>query len=311
MSKSGVLILFGLASFFTGQHLLAQDDVPHILFITQSKGFVHQPVNRGQATRSPAELAMMQLAKDSGEFTVMCSQTAEADFTKENLQKFDIVAFYTSGDLPIAESDFDYFLQEWLPMRGHGVLGFHSATDTLKNYQPYWDLIGGSFESHPWTANTIVSMLVHDPDHPAMQPFTEGERFVVQDEIYQYKNWQPEKVRVLMSLDMENTELKRPYHVPVSWCKQVGEGKLFYNNMGHRAETWQNPAFLKSVVQAVRWIANKEDGSAEPNPEVSKAQHQASLEFARAAGITAESLEAEAKARRAAAAAREAARQKK
>jgi uncharacterized protein len=284
-----------------------QQDVPHVLFVTESKGFVHQPVNRGEATRSAAELAMLQLSKDSGEFTVAFTQDTAADFTKENLQKFDIVAFYTSGDLPIEEETFNYFRNEWLNQAGRGVLGFHSATDTLRNYKPYWDLMGGSFESHPWTAESTVTMLVHDATHPAMRPF-EQQRFEFKDEIYQYTNWQPEKVRVLMSLDMEHTQLKRPYHVPVAWCKQIGQGRLFYNNMGHREETWSNQAFLDSIVGAVRWIAGKEQGDASPNPELSQAQHADSIRFAHAAGVTEEKLEAERKAREAAQRARRAAR---
>ena len=265
---------------------LAQEVIPRVLFLTQSKGFVHNPVKRGAATRSGAELAMMQLAKDSGEFTVVCSQSCEADFNKERLQDFDIVALYTSGDIPIPANEFDYFLKDWLPQKGHGLIGFHSASDTLKEFEPYWDLIGGTFNSHPWTANATVNMKIHDPEHPAMKPF--GSSYEIRDEIYQYDHWQPEKVHLLMSLDMEKTELKRPYHVPVAWCKQIGDGKMFYNNMGHRDETWQNEDFLKSIVGAVRWIAGKEQGDAEPNPAVSAAQHAESIKFASAAGITAE-----------------------
>lgn len=265
---------------------LAVEVKPRILFITQSKGFVHNPVKRGEATRSSAELAMMQLAKDSGEFTVVCTQSCEADFTKERLQDFDIVALYTSGDLPIAVNEFDYFLKEWLPQKGHGLLGFHSASDTFKEFEPYWDLIGGTFNSHPWTANSTVTMKIHDQEHPAMKPF--GSSYEIRDEIYQYDHWQPEKVHLLMSLDMEKTELKRPYHVPVAWCKQIGDGKMFYNNMGHRDETWQNEDFLESIVGAVRWIAGKEQGSAEPNPAVSEAHHAESIKYANAAGVSAD-----------------------
>ena len=293
MQKIALCLAFLLSMSPLGRPLLAQDNgteeqaKPRILFLTQSKGFVHNPVKRGEATRSGAELAMMQLAKDSREFTVVCSQSCEADFTRERLQDFDIVALYTSGDLPIVEGEFDYFLKEWLPQKGHGLIGFHSASDTLKEFEPYWDLIGGTFNSHPWTANSLVTMKIHDPEHPAMKPF--GSSYEIRDEIYQYDHWQPEKVHLLMSLDMAKTELKRPYHVPVAWCKQIGEGKMFYNNMGHRDETWQNEDFLNSIIGAVRWIAGKEQGNAEPNPAVSEAQHAESIKQAHAAGVTAES----------------------
>jgi type 1 glutamine amidotransferase len=75
-----------------------------------------------------------------------------------------------------------------------------------------------------------------------------------------------------MSLNMAKCNPKKPYQVPVAWCKEVGEGRMFYNNLGHNEATWTNPTFLKSVEGAVRWVAGLESGSAAPNPEVSKAE---------------------------------------
>lgn len=257
-----------------------EDEPPRVLFITQSKGFVHSTVKRANGERAIAELALMQLAKDSGEFSVEFTQDVKADFTKERLEEFDIVAFYTSGDLPISESEFMYFLNEWLPQKGHGVLGFHSATDTFKNFEPYWDLMGGTFAGHPWGAGSTVTMRVHDLEHPAMKPFGQA-TFEFQDEIYQYDHWQPKKVHVLMSLDMQGTAIKRPYHVPVAWCKKIGDGKLFYNNMGHREDTWRNQPFLDSILGAIRWIDGQVEGDARPNPKVSAEQHEKSIEAAK------------------------------
>ncbi|MGB7347010.1 MAG: ThuA domain-containing protein [Pirellulaceae bacterium] len=269
------------------------DEVPRILFLTQSKGFTHGSVNRKEGTRAPAELAMLQLAKDSGAFTVTCSQNAEADITKENLQQFDIVAFYTTGKLPIADADLEYLLGDWLHEKGHGFIGFHSATDTYKDHQPYWDMVGGTFNGHPWGAGSKITVKVHDTAHPAMKPFDES--FEFQDEIYQYNHWQPEKCHVLMSIDMAATQTKRPYHVPIAWCKQVGQGRMFYSNLGHREETWRDQRFLDSIVAAVDWVTGKTDADASPNPEVSAAHHKASVEASHAAGITQERLDAEKK----------------
>ena len=85
-----------------------------------------------------------------------------------------------------------------------------------------------------------------------MQPF--GKEFVHQDEIYQYVNWQPEKVRVLKSLDMTKCNPQKPYHVPVAWVKSWGDGKVYVNNLGHREQTWTHPAFLESIPQAFRCL---------------------------------------------------------
>ena len=241
-----------------------------VLMLTQSKGFTHGSVRRPDGKLAPAEVAMIQLGETTGLFDVDCTQDAAADFTKKNLQNYDIVMFYTTGKLPIAEEDMNYFLKEWLPTKGHGFIGFHSATDTYKDFEPYWDLIGGTFNGHPWNAGTTVTVSVHDKSHPAMKAFTE--EFTIQDEIYQYRNWQPKKVHVLMSLNMAKCKPSKPYHVPVAWCKNVGEGKLFYTNLGHRNETWADKRFLGSVTGAVNWILGNAEGDATPNPDVSAAQ---------------------------------------
>lgn len=255
-----------------------------ILFLTQSKGFMHGAVRRPKDDLAPSEVAMKQLAQETGLFTVDCTQDAEADFTKENLQNYDIVMFYTTGELPIADEDRDYFINEWLKQEGHGFIGVHSATDTYRNknkneeFRWYWEMVGGTFNGHPWNAGTTVTMTVHDPSHPTMRPF--GSEYVIKDEIYQYFNWQPEKVRVLMSLNMEKTEPKRPYHVPVAWVKAWGEGKVYVNNLGHNNSTWTNKDFLKSLEMAVKWIRNEADGETQPNPSVSEEMEERSKKAA-------------------------------
>ncbi len=248
-----------------------------VLFLTQSKGFTHGSVRR-RGELAPAEIAMKQLGQQTGLFDVDCSQDAAADFTKENLARYDVVMFYTTGVLPISDEAREYFVNDWLKQKGHGFIGFHSATDTYRfkpdhrdfeKHKWYIEIAGGSFNGHPWGAGSDVVLHVHDPSHAAMQPF--GTEFEHKDEIYQYYNWHPENVRVLMSLDMGKTKLKKPYHVPVAWCRSWGDGKIFMNNLGHREDTWTNEAFLKSTENAVRWVLGELEGETTPNPDVSKA----------------------------------------
>jgi uncharacterized protein len=254
----------------------AVDDPARILFVTQSVGFRHGSVTRPEGKLAPAEVALIQLGQQTGRFKVDCTQDAAADFTRENLANYDIVAFYTTGDLPIAEADRDYFFKDWLPQRGHGVLGFHSAADTFHEYEPYWDMIGGTFISHPWNSGSTVTLINHDPENVCVEPF--GQEFVVKDEIYMYRHWQPDKVRVLLSLDYSRSPTKNPvptehgHHVPVCWIKQIGEGRLYFNNLGHNETTWTNEAFLNSIANAVEWIRGAKEADATPNPEVSAAQ---------------------------------------
>jgi type 1 glutamine amidotransferase len=106
-----------------------------------------------------------------------------------------------------------------------------------------------------------------------MKPY--GSEFQIKDEIYQYRNWQPENVHVLASLNMAKCKPQKDYHVPVMWAKQWGDGRIFYTNLGHNPGTWTDKRFLESTKIAVKWVTSQIDGDATPNPDVSAAQEKA------------------------------------
>jgi type 1 glutamine amidotransferase len=273
-----------------------------ILMVTQSQGFKHGSVTRKEGQLAPAEQALTEIGIKSNLFRVDCTQDVAKDFTKENLKNYDIVFFYTTGDLPISDEAKDYFFKEWLPTKGHGFIGAHSAADTFHNYQPYWDMIGGTSNGHPWNSGDTVTISVHDQNHPASKPW--GEEFSIKDEIYRFKNWQPEKVRVLMSLNMAKTtnkideqiqnqiknaekngkpeeaaKLKEqlgqgPYHTPILWVKNYGDGKAMHMSLGHNESVWENETYRASLLGGIRWVLNLDEGDATPNPELSAQQEK-------------------------------------
>ena len=122
--KSRLLFaVVSLVGFFATECAFSADAPAHpakVLFLTQSKGYHHSSVTRsrdseapspGKQTLSAAEIAMTQLGQQTGLFEVHCTQDAAADFTRENLKNYDIVMFYTTGDLPIKHEDLEYFPQ--------------------------------------------------------------------------------------------------------------------------------------------------------------------------------------------------------
>ena len=88
--------------------------------------------------------------------------------------------FYTTTDskrsdvLPIPNDVLEYFLNDWLKQKGHGFVGFHSATDTYHNTKAYWDMIGGTFNGHPWGSGTTVTITVNDPEPPRLAAVRQG-----------------------------------------------------------------------------------------------------------------------------------------
>ena len=269
---SGLLLLAVLAAVGDMNYANAKDGPVRILFVTQSAGFRHGSVTRKEGNFSVSERVMTELGISSNEFRVDCTQDVAKDFTKERLEHYDIVMFYTTGKLPIAQENQDYFFNDWLKKKGHGFIGTHSAADTFKDYEPYWDMIGGSFNGHPWGSGATVTITNHEPKHPIVKAW--GKEVTLKDEIYQFTNWQPEKVRVLMSLNMEKTSLKKPYHIPICWCKSYGEGKVFHMSLGHREDIWTNETYQQSILGGIRWIVGKEKGDSNPNPDLSKAQEE-------------------------------------
>jgi type 1 glutamine amidotransferase len=228
-------------------------------------------VTRKDQPLSPAERAVTELGISSGLYRADCTQDCST-ITKEQLDGYDLVLFYTTGNLPLKDDVRDYLINEWAKKKGHGFIGTHSATDTYLDHQPYWEMLGGVFDGHPWKADETVTIKVHDRQHPASKPL--GDELTIQDEIYKYRNWQPEKVRVLASLDFEKTKHREPYHVPILWVKDYGQGKVMNMSLGHNEHVWQNPKFLQSLQGGIEWMLGKQPGDATPNPEVSKAEDE-------------------------------------
>ncbi len=72
-----------------------------------------------------------------------------------------------------------------------------------------------------------------------------------------------------MSLNMAKTRLKKPYHVPIAWVKEYGEGKVMHMSLGHREDVWTNQKYRQSLLGGIKWMLGLEPGKAEPNPELS------------------------------------------
>src|SRR5207253_791406 len=141
-------------------------------------------------------------------------------------------------------------MMEWLKA-GKAFGGVHSATDTLKGNKTYVEMINGNFDGHPWGSGTTVTITNHEPAHPAVKMF--DPEFQFKDEIYQYNSYDPKAVRVLLSLNMEKCNPKRPWMVPISWVREVGQGRLFYTNLGHNEQTWTTPKFQEHLLMGIRW----------------------------------------------------------
>jgi type 1 glutamine amidotransferase len=230
---------------------------PQVLFLTHSAGFRHSVVRRPEAPGS-LSLAEAQLVKACrGSFEVEPTQDCAA-VTKENLSRFEAVVFYTAGELPFDDGQKEALLD--FVKAGGGFVGIHSAADTFYEWPAYGELIGGRFDGHPWVQK--VRVRVEDPWHPSSIHLAPG--FEIEDEIYQFKEWDRGKVHVLLSLDPASVDLgakgvnRKDRDFALAWCREFGEGRVLYTALGHREEVWMDPRFLTHVVEGIRWATGRD-----------------------------------------------------
>ncbi len=112
-----------------------------ILAIGQSKGFQHDSMPEGQAT-------IWKLGKETGLWETFLRTDTELITKKnlgsngKNLDSFDAVFFFTSGELDLDEEQKTALL-DFIRQDGKGLMAAHSGV------AEYGELVGGYFDVHP------------------------------------------------------------------------------------------------------------------------------------------------------------------
>ena len=112
---------------------------------------------------------------------------------------------------------------------------------------------------------------VEDRTFPATRDFPAS--FEITDEIYQFKDFSRDRVRVLMSIDPTSVDLtKKTVHrtdkdFAVTWVRNYGKGHVFYSSLGHEEQVWDRPDIQHMWVEAMKWAMGMEPGDATPRPK--------------------------------------------
>ncbi len=190
---------------------------------------VQQPPGKPANLRKDAtdeEKAAFKVAEDKWEAAL---KVALQKLSPDSLKNYDGVVFAsTTGDLPIPDKQ--GFL-DWIKA-GHAFIGIHSASDTFHGWPEFIEMIGGEFQHHG--PQVSVNCLNMDLSNPATATLPKVWA-ISQEEIYQFKNYDPTKVHDLLILD-KHPETGAPGHYGVSWCKDYGKGRVFYTSLGHRED---------------------------------------------------------------------------
>ncbi len=258
-----------IAACAFGLHMSAQPARKKILAIGEVKGYQHDSVSHALST-------LEQIGHQTGLWDTYIRTDCElvtkqklAAGNAKNLNYFDAVVFYTTGELDMNDQQ-KADLLSFIKDDGKGFVGIHSATDTFYKWPEYGDMIGGWFDEHPW-GTFFAPVVVEDPNFPGMKAFPK--EFTIEDEIYQIKNFSRDKVRVLMTLDANKLDMKNPRvhrtdrDFAVAWARNYGKGRVYYNTLGHRPETWDRPDFRECITQGIKWALGMVNADATPRPK--------------------------------------------
>lgn len=226
----------------------------HLLVIGEEKGYRHESVSHAMST-------IERLGKQTGLWDTTIRTDTEAltkkklEYNAKNLSNFDAVFFFTGGDLEMdAQQKAD--LLSFVHDDGKGFIAVHSAAITFTKWPEYIDMVGGTYDEHPW-GTFDAPIIVEDPTFPGMQQWPHA--FTLHDEIYQMKDFSRDKVHVLMRLDASKLDLANPKvhrtdrDFAVTWVKMYGKGRVYYSTLGHPEDNWDDPRLQQMYVEAIEW----------------------------------------------------------
>lgn len=259
-----------------------------VLYFTKSSGFEHSVIKHLDGQPSYSEKIFSRIGAANGlEFTF---SKDGSKFSPEYLAQFDVVLFYTSGDLlsvgtdghPAITPEGKQALFDWVAA-GHGFVGVHSCSDSChtgergggnnpqrkqryKNYgadaDPFVKFLGGEFIRHG--KQQVATARVVSPKFPGFEKL--GAELTVMEEWYTLKEF-ASNLHVQLVLEtkgMEGGDYQRP-PFPIAWARQHGKGRVAYNAMGHREDVWDSVAFQSMVLGALKWAGGVVQADVTPN----------------------------------------------
>ena len=233
--------------------------LPSVLFFANPMRSDNDVIRRPPSGEpSIAERYFAEITK--GVFDVTVTQDG-AEVTREKLARYDAIVFFTAINPPGVDRE---ALVEWVSSGG-AFIGIHSTANTYKDFPPFGEMLGAVFDRRPWRTReapqTKVRVKVEDGAHPSTQHLGEG--FEIADDIYQYKDFDPSKIHILLRLDPSSLDLANPKvnqedkHMPVAWTNNYGKGRVFYTMLGDWEAVWKDPRYRTHLIEGIRWAMGR------------------------------------------------------
>jgi type 1 glutamine amidotransferase/HEAT repeat protein len=221
-----------------------------LLMFTRCEGYRHSSIPF-------CSLALRISGKKTRAFETTISKDMSI-FDSASLAEFDAICFNNTTKLEFNDAQRKALMD--FVKGGKGIVGIHAATDNFYKWPEAAEMMGGTFDGHPWGAGGTWAVRIEDPAHPVAAGF-EGRGFKVNDEIYRTRviNLR-QNSRILVGLDMtDKVNLKaggvRPddVDIPISWIRDFGKGRVFYCAFGHNHHLYWTASILKHYLDGIQF----------------------------------------------------------
>jgi hypothetical protein len=130
-----------------------------------------------------------------------------AEVTRAKLARYKAVVFFTAINPPGVDVD---GLVAWV-RDGGAFVGIHSTANTYQGHPDFGAMLGARYDRRPWRTGSSADQGPGEgggPAHPATRHL--GESFELADDLYQFKDFDRSKARLLLSLDPASLDLENP-----------------------------------------------------------------------------------------------------
>jgi cytochrome c len=218
-----------------------------VLVFSKTLGFRHTSIPDGIA-------AIRELGGQNG-FVVDATEDSNA-FAETNLARYAAVLFLSAtGD--VLNPDQESALKSYI-LGGGGFMAIHGAVFGPLACEDKWGWYGELFCCAFKNHSQIVPATVHleEPAH-ASNAGLPGV-WVRTDEWYNFTGSPRGRARVLARVDEATyTGGTMGKDHPIAWCRQVGQGRLWYTAMGHTEASFAEPLFRKHLLGGILVAAGK------------------------------------------------------
>ncbi|QUI24183.1 ThuA domain-containing protein [Vallitalea pronyensis] len=185
-------------------------------------------------------------------FQVVVSDTLDCLKDKEGLLAYDLlVPVWTMGEI---EDGFVNNVSEAVA-QGVGLAGCHGGMCDAFRQSVLWQFMtGGNWVSHPGGDGVTYTVNIMPSSSSLVEDI---EDFKVTSEQY-YLHVDP-AVQVLATTDFPIAEghhtTNGVVRMPVAWTKRWGQGRVYYNSLGHHAETVEIDEVSEMMRRGFLWAA--------------------------------------------------------